>query len=490
MSGQRSGFGRRDFLRLLGVSAGAALLAPACADAAGGLRRVVLLYTNDEHGWMEGTGPRAGAARLMGLWKEREGYRRGGPCMVLSGGDMWTGPAVSSLGQGAPMAEVLNAMDYQAAALGNHDFDFGLEAVRARLRQSRFPFLSANMIERNTGRSPDFALPHVVREVNGVRLGLIGLTTIDTPYTAMPDTTAAYEFQPYDRALRRSAEALHAEGAEALVVLGHICGAEMRALAPLARQLGVAVIFGGHCHEEIEQIVEGVHLIQAGYYLRAYGRVEMWVDTDRRRVLAIESAVRPNRGGRADGAIAAVVRRVRAAADPALWEVIGYLRAPVDRRSAALANLITGAWLAAVPADVALTHARYYGTGLPAGPLDVAAVVGMLPMDYELVVAHLTGAQLLENVECCAPQAGGLREAEGRLWLADGMPVEPGRIYRVLTSEFLYTGGEGFRMRAYDPAAERTGVSWRQPVIDWIRARRSTRQSPLDDHLDSWPWRG
>ena len=132
----------------------------------------------------------------------------------------------------------------------------------------------------------------------------------------------------------------------------------------------------------------------------------------------------------------------------------------------------------------------FYGTGLPAGPLDVAAVVGMLPMDYELVVARLTGAQLLENVECCGPQAGGLREADGRLWLAEGTPVEPGRTDRVLTSEFLYTGGEGFRMRAYDPAAERTGLSWRQPVIDWIRARRSTRQTPLDDHLDPAPWRG
>lgn len=490
MDTDRFSINRRDFLRLLGLGAGAALLSPACSAGSGGLRRVILLYTNDEHGWMEGTGPRAGAARLMGLWKSQEGYRPHGPYLILSGGDMWTGPAVSSLGQGAPMADVLNAMNYQAAAIGNHDFDFGLEAVRARQRQSRFPFLSANMIDSATGQAPDFARPYAVRAVNGVRLGLIGLTTTDTPYTAMPDTTAAYTFLPYDQALRRAVPALQAEGVDALVVLGHICGAEMRALAPRARELGVSVIFGGHCHEEVEEVVEGVHLIQAGYYLRAYGRVEMWIDTDRQQVIAIESGVRPNRGGREDAQVAAVVRQARAAADPGLWEVIGYLRAPVDRRSAALANLITGAWLARLPADLALTHARYYGTGLPAGPLDVAAVVGMLPMDYELVVARLTGAQLLENLECCGPQAGGLREVDDRLRLADGTPVEPDRAYRVLTSEFLYSGGEGFRIRTYDPAAERTGVDWRQPVIDWIRAQHSTRQSPLDPRLDPTPWRG
>ncbi|MFQ5922484.1 MAG: hypothetical protein ACE5M4_06535, partial [Anaerolineales bacterium] len=98
------------------------------------LRHLVVLYTNDEHGWMDSYQNAGGAAGMARLWRQREGLTEDGPFLVLSGGDMWTGPALSTVWEGESMADVMNAMAYDAAAIGNHDFDLGLEALRERGR--------------------------------------------------------------------------------------------------------------------------------------------------------------------------------------------------------------------------------------------------------------------------------------------------------------------------------------------------------------------
>jgi 2',3'-cyclic-nucleotide 2'-phosphodiesterase (5'-nucleotidase family) len=92
-----------------------------------------VLYTNDEHGWMEGMGEDNGAANLMQLWRDREGYEPTAEHFILlSGGDNWTGPAISTWNQGESMVELMNTMGYEASAVGNHEFDFGLDAIRQR----------------------------------------------------------------------------------------------------------------------------------------------------------------------------------------------------------------------------------------------------------------------------------------------------------------------------------------------------------------------
>ncbi|MCK5086789.1 MAG: hypothetical protein KAQ90_04670, partial [Melioribacteraceae bacterium] len=109
-------------------------------------KNLIILYTNDEHGWMETEGSYGGAAGLMGLWREKEGYSEEKEnYLILSGGDMWTGPAISTWFQGESMADVMNAMNYTAAAIGNHEFDFRIEGLKERMEQSNFPFLSANI---------------------------------------------------------------------------------------------------------------------------------------------------------------------------------------------------------------------------------------------------------------------------------------------------------------------------------------------------------
>ena len=145
-----------------------------------------IFYTNDEHGWLEATDDSDGAAGLAGLWKTEEGYDGSDNFLILSGGDNWTGPAVSTWFEGEPMVDVMNALEYDASAIGNHDFDFTVTVLEERLEQMNFPFLAANIIEKASGEIPSFVKPYIIKEINGVKLGIIGLASLSTPFTTFP----------------------------------------------------------------------------------------------------------------------------------------------------------------------------------------------------------------------------------------------------------------------------------------------------------------
>jgi 5'-nucleotidase/UDP-sugar diphosphatase len=451
------------------------------------LRHLTVLYTNDEHGWMEATNDTGGAAGLMGLWREQEGYTEDGPFLILSGGDMWTGPAISTWFDGESMAEVMNAMGYDAAAIGNHEFDFGLDGLAERAAQSEFPFLSANIRDKETGDIADIAIPYVIEEVAGIDVGLIGLTTVRTPQTTMPDNVAAFDFIPYREALKEIVTQAKADGAELLIVVGHVCANEMQALAPTAAQLGIALISGGHCNELVSTVVDGVALIEGGAHMAAYAKADIIFDTATDTVVSIEPSTHKNKGGTPDLEVEAIVDRWRAQADEALSYPIGYLQKEISQRSDAMFNMVTDAWLVAYPAaDVALTNRGGFRQSVPAGEITPATIVGVLPFNNVLIDVELTGAQLIENVECCQPVVGGMTTIGGYT-LEGGTPIIPDAIYHVLVNDFMYAGGDGFTFKEQDPDAYNTGIDWRQPVIDWIISLKTSPDNPLDTYLDTVP---
>jgi 5'-nucleotidase/UDP-sugar diphosphatase len=450
-------------------------------------RHLTILYTNDEHGWMEATDDSGGAAGLMGLWRERWGYTEDGPFLILSGGDMWTGPAISTWFDGQSMAEVMDLMGYDAAAVGNHEFDFGLDGLRERAARSEFPFLSANIRDKATGAVADIALPYVIREVNGIKIGLIGLTTTSTPRTTNPEHVAGFDFIPYQQALEEVVPQARADGAQLLVVVGHICAAEMRALAPAAAELGIAVLGGGHCHELVAATVGGVAIVEGGDNMRGYAKVDLTFDIASGTVVNVKPSTHLNTGGAPDPEVAALVAGWRARVDDELLQAIGYVKSEIAHRSDALFNMVTDAWLAAYPsADVAMTNRGGFRQAIPAGEITLATVVGVLPFDNVLIDVELTGDQLIENIECCAPVVGGMTTVGG-CRLSDGTPVAPDGIYHVLVNDFMYAGGDNFRLQEYDPDAYNTAIDWRQPVIDWILSLNTSPEDPLDKYLDTAP---
>lgn len=219
------------------------------SEPTGDIRKIVILYTNDEHGWMEKNAYNSGAGGMVHLWKQKEGYEKDGHFLVLSGGDMWTGPAISTLTSGKSMVEIMNAMGYHAAAAGNHEFDFTIDTLHVRLNEMKFPLLAANIVEKSSGQLADFVKPYRIIEVNEIKVGIIGLASRITPRTTKPANVSDYDFTSYAKALRANAPQLKSKGAELLITIGHICEDEIWPLLPLADSLGISIMTGGHCHQ-------------------------------------------------------------------------------------------------------------------------------------------------------------------------------------------------------------------------------------------------
>ncbi len=452
------------------------------------LRELTILYTNDEHGWMEGVEENLGAANLMSTWADELGYTAEGPFLLISGGDMWTGPAISTWFEGESMAEVMNGMGYAAAAVGNHEFDFGLEALQARAIESDFPFVSANVRWKANGETPtELGIePFTVVEVNGVRIGIIGLTTTRTRTTTNPANISELDFLNYETAVREVLPDVLAAGAELIVIPGHICEFEMRDLAARIPDLPVHLIGGGHCNELIATEADGTVLLEGGSHLATYAYAEFLFDTDTDQVVNVtygtgftDSDSQPN------DEVAAVVAKWQAETDEELSVVIGYTERGFRQRSQEQRDLITESWLWAYPtADVAMTNLGGFRADIPAGELTFGDIVGVFPFNNVLVEVQLTGEQLLTILTSSQEEValGGMSQVGSR-WQLDrtGEEITADGTYTVLVNDFMYAGGSGFgRLAQYDPDGYNTAIDWRQPVIDWIQAQASSAQNPLD----------
>jgi len=463
------------------------------------IRTITIFYTSDEHGYLEpiekGSNTLGGAANLLALLRQRGYDPDGDDALLLSGGDMWTGPAISTWFQGASAVQVFNQMGYDAAAVGNHDFDFGQEVLLTNGDAADFPFLTANVTLVDTGDPPGFAQPYVIREVNGVQVAIIGLTTTRTPHIVMPAYVEGLSFGEYADGLRSVVPQARAEGAELVVVVAHACPSALRALAPVAAELSIPFIGGGHCHtlENIEQ--SGVRIIGPGAHWQAFAQVDITFDTATSEVVSTQAELVPveyvtgtGNPVTPDAGIESLVTEWKAQIDEALGEVIGYTESGVAL-DWPLYNLVVDAWLWYYPeADLAISNLGGYRETIPPGEITRADVVAVLPFENTLVDVELTGQQVMDNLRCCGGAVAGFayHRAGARIMteLDDGSPLDPEATYHVLVNNFIYAGGDDYLFVMHDSDAYDTGIHWREPVIEWILAQETSPEHPLETFLD------
>jgi 5'-nucleotidase/UDP-sugar diphosphatase len=459
----------------------------AASTPANGVENLTILYTNDEHGWMDGEKQASGAANLMGLWRQREGYDPQDDFLILSGGDNWTGPAVSTWFQGQSMVEVMNSMNYAAATIGNHEFDFGLQNLKGRLAEAQFPYLSANIVYKKDGQVPeDLGIrPFVILPLGAVKVGVIGLTTRQTPDITNPSVTGGLDFEDYAATLRQYVPQVKNAGADVIVVDSHVCISELQSLASQVKDLGIAMFGGGHCHEVYQGKSGGAVIVEAGSNLRDYAVVHLKIDLSSKKVVESSYAVDPNQGGAAYAAVQTVVDRWDRKAQSELNETIGYIQNGLPKDSPELRSLATETWLIAYPsAQVAMTNLGGFRDRLPAGDVTLADITSIFPFNDVLVDVALTGGQLDQVIEAAqfSTAIGGIHLLNGR-WVfnSSAEPLQAEKTYHVLVNDFMYAGGDNYKLLAkFDPQAYNTSIDWRQPIIDWIKSQDSSKGRPLD----------
>jgi 2',3'-cyclic-nucleotide 2'-phosphodiesterase (5'-nucleotidase family) len=476
---------------------------PAAASPAASGKRFDLhiVFTADEHGWIlpfkdKTAAVMRGGVHAAAATMQTEGYAKGKDGWVLlSAGDMWTGPYESTVLEGAPMAAAMKHLGYAAAAVGNHEFDFGTRVLAERQKGAGFPFLASNVIEASTGKLPSWARPFTVVDVpiegGSIKVGVLGLGCVESPVTADVRHMVGLQFLPYAQTLKRWLPELAAEKPDVVVVVAHDSIPSLEPLVPILRSHGVHAIAAGHEHRagivvsdnDSAGADDDVILCNGGPYLRSFCRLDLSFDggalvSHAQKIVQVE---RPIEGPPLvfDERIQEIVDGAEQSAARIGGEVLVDNRQKLGRgRDGSLGQLVVDAWLEALPyAQVALTNAGGLRQDIEAGPLRLRDVVSALPFNNYLLVVDMTGAELKTVLENPESVVGGMtfhyhdevasRRVVTRLLDRDGKEIADGQKIKVIINDFMYRGGDKYRFADREP--EETAVDWREPIFRLLR---------------------
>lgn len=453
-------------------------------------RSLRVIAINDFHGALvkrpDGTaGDRGGAAEMAAMIR-----RAASECeplcvpLLLHGGDLFQGTPASNFAFGTPVVRILNALGFVAGALGNHEFDWGQDTLRARMADLRSPILGANVTFAD-GRDVPWIPDDTLLTVAGVRVGVVGIADPATPRTTMPAHVWDLRFADPAPIVRTRAAALRARGAEKVVLVAHLgafcdrndadqCDGEV---VDLARALGagaVDAIVAGHTHTPIGTIIDGTPVVQARSSGRAIGVVDLTLGTPatprRPEVRSVTSdSITP------DPEVAAIVREaVGAVATRVTAHVVEVAeRLPRAGDQYALGNLIADAQRIAGNGDVGVMNNGGIRTELRAGPARWGDLHEIQPFENRLVAVTVRGDALRRYLEELVKGSGVRFHVSGltlefdpgapagsrvrRVTMADGSRLDPRRRYRVIMTNFLAAGGDGAEL-AQGATVEELGV--------------------------------
>ena len=304
---------RRDFLKLAG-RAGLLAAFPTLASAAAALEPdtvcISILHTTDLHGHIlptsdyDGTADRGGLARCVTQIRR---WRRQNPHSILVDvGDVYQGTDVSLRNKGDLMIDLFNHLKYDAWVIGNHEFDWGIEPFTNALQKSAMPVLGANttLAGKPAGLSSDSqhpftkVQPFIVREIEGIKVAIIGITTPGMSFWLPREFTVGIDFQYPIEAVRRAIAKANSEGADAVVLTGHM-GLKPRTggddfantvMALTSEFPDVAAFIAGHTHQAIpSRLTNRILFTQADHFGIHVGRVDLLFDRNSKKLLRRES---------------------------------------------------------------------------------------------------------------------------------------------------------------------------------------------------------
>lgn len=425
---------------------------------------LVILHFNDDYQLTAvDQGKAGGMDRLTALVKQ---YRARERCtLLLFAGDLISPSLESSVFRGAQLIDAFNLLGVDAAALGNHEFDYGPAELTKRIGESKFPWLGANVFLPG-GRPFPGTRGYIVRDVCGTSVGILGLLTPDTAVSSSPGEVW---FGDPTAVTRVVIPLMRRAGATRIIALTHLRLDEDEQLLAVVPQIDLVI--GGHEHDPLTKTVGGRLIAKAGSDAKWLGVTRIPLQgtpSATHELLTVDEKV-PS-----DPAMAALVKRYSDQLARDLDVVIGETAAPLDARNqivrqqeAALGNYIADVMRTAVAADVAITNGGGIRTNaaFPAGPIRRRDVFAWLPFGNTVVKVAVRGSSIrsaLENgvsqwqqVGGRFPQVSGLsytfnpdrlvgsRIVEVRV---GGQPLDDGATYTVATNDFMLGGGDGYAM--------------------------------------------
>lgn len=466
---------------------------------------VTLLHVNDvyQFGPVD-FGARGGLARLSTL-RKRVVAESPNTLFLLAGDTL--GPSVeSTFHKGKQMIDAWNALGLDFAVLGNHEFDFGPDVMRQRMKESRFTWLGANVMDKKTGHTFGDTPPFVIRDVGGVKVGIFGMLLNKTKYSSKPGPDVI--FTDTCARARELVPQMRRQGAQVIIGLTHLFVAEDKVLARCAP---IDLILGGHEHVMMHAVSNGTPIVKMSSEARELGVVTLHVGTQSHKLKSMDFDVLPVAPEvPEDPAFAAAMHEYDA--------LMAELSQPVGRTSVALdaieesnrnhetnlASFVADAYRKATGAEIALINGGSIRSDsvLRPGPLTRRDVLAIHPFPGSVVSIEVTGAELRQALESGVsrsaeesgpgrfPQVSGIqyafdvcRPVGDRVVRVsvNGEPLDPKRTYVLATNSYMAEGGDGYTM--FKGAKYRVPVQKAKSTQDVLRDAFASAESiaPVTD---------
>ena len=434
-----------------------------------------------------------------------------------------------------PMMLVMNSLNYDAMTVGNHEYNFGLKVLEKARGEAKFPWLSANTYDQ--GKQQTHYKPYIVKEVAGVKIGILGLTTPGIPNWDNPPNYAGLEFHEPVAEARKWVPVLREQEKVDVVVIAMHMGLEedLRTgeVSPgqvpheneainIAKEVpGVDLIFMGHTHRDVPSVyINGVLLTQANHWGRHLARADLYLQkagtgwrmyAKSARTIPTDDRVEP------DPEVVKIAEPYDRETQSWLAREIGQsaeeLTATDARfRDTAILDLVQKVQLDAGKADVSMVASFNPAARIAKGPVSVRDIAGLYVYENTLVVLEVTGQQLKDALEHSAKYfkayvpgkpasdlvddkipAYNFDIAEGVTYDLDiskpigqriqnlrfhGQPLSPTKKLKLATNNYRVNGGGGYDMYKNAPVVYRSSEEIRELIIDWLEKNKTVPATP------------
>ena len=439
--------------------------AQAAQPAAQKGRKLVVIGINDTHGallaipapkWLgkTTTDEIGGADWFAGYVNtiRAQAKAAGNDVIILDGGDLFQGTLISNQFFGRSVVDVYNQIGITAAAVGNHEFDFGMPVLKDRMAQAKFPILTANVFLKGTDTRPDWARPYLIVEAAGAKVGIIGLSTVETPLTTNSANISDLEFRDAGPIAAKLADELRAQGCTVVLITCHIGPLGDHEVQRLAAAVEGKVdgIVSGHHHKAIGPpplIEHHIPIVQSGAKLTNFSLIELTLN-DKGRVteFAVNDGTRPSAGGPQpilhtldglpmqwrgspivpDAAVSGILRDYDVQVKKLRDEVIGALEVPMTKggKDDLLANLCSDSLRSGAGGGLKADFSFQNSGGIrvseiPAGRVTFGQIFDLYPFDNQQVVIQLPANQVRNALEAVLRAGKGPLRVSGMRYKVD-----------------------------------------------------------------------
>ncbi len=421
--------------------------------------------------------------------------------LIVSAGDNYNGEAMSNSLFGKPVSDIFKKINITASALGNHEFDWGIDKILTWEEDMGAPFVSANIMKDGEY----FVKPYIITEIKGVKVAFVGLTTTEASYKSNRNFVKYLTFLDPVESAKKFVKEAKDNGADIIVLLTHLGSYtdeedgkikfENEELMQLTEIEGVDAIITAHYHQLVSGFINGIPVVQSLQKGRAFSMIDFYINKRTKKIKNIEISsrvlVNEKDSLKEDQEIAELIKNYNNQLSTVFNESLGIVKEKISYdkyKKSPLGDLFCDILKEETNSDIAMLNGGSITGQFYPGEIRIKDIYSILPFDNICVVLNLQGKYIKQMIdrkisdkEIGELQYSGVKKVNGQFILDNGQPLEDDKYYKVATNDFMVSGGD---LYDFSNAADAEEVGYiRNIIIKGLSKKNKNLQTILSQPM-------